>query len=214
MDNASNETGFWIERSWNGSTGWHQFGTVAANVTTYTHQRQPALTTCYYRVRATNAAGESAYSNVAWATTLGYVVPGTLDPAFRAGGVATTPIGQALEMALQPDGKIVLGGQGNWQPGLGWASVIARYLPNGSLDPGFGSGGSVELPRPLQISGIALGSDGEIVAAASLYPFDCLTSHMAVVRLTPSGALDASFGSGGVAQVDFLGKTYGADVAL
>jgi hypothetical protein len=70
-DNAANETGFRIERSWNGSTGWRQIGTVTSNTRTYTHSRQPALTTFFYRVRATNAAGDSAYSNVASATTLG-----------------------------------------------------------------------------------------------------------------------------------------------
>jgi fibronectin type 3 domain-containing protein len=71
-DNASNETGFRIERSFDGSSGWHQIGTVAANVTAFTHARQPALTTFFYRVRATNATGDSAYSSVATATTLGW----------------------------------------------------------------------------------------------------------------------------------------------
>ena len=70
-DNATTETGFRVERSWNGSTDWRQIGTVAADVTTYAHSRQRALTTFYYRVRATNGAGDSAYSNVASATTLG-----------------------------------------------------------------------------------------------------------------------------------------------
>ena len=70
-DNSTNETGFRIERSWNGISDWHQIGTVAAGVTTYTHARQPALTTYFYRVRATNAVGDSTYSNVASATTLG-----------------------------------------------------------------------------------------------------------------------------------------------
>jgi uncharacterized delta-60 repeat protein len=70
-DNATNETGFKIEQSRDGSSGWRQIATVAANVTSYTHSRQPAATTFYYRVRATNAAGDSAYSNIASATTLG-----------------------------------------------------------------------------------------------------------------------------------------------
>ena len=70
-DNASNETGFRIERSWDGSSGWRQVATVGANATAFTHARQPALTTFFYRVRATNATGDSAYSNVASATTLG-----------------------------------------------------------------------------------------------------------------------------------------------
>jgi hypothetical protein len=70
-DNASDETGFRIERSWNGVSDWRQIGTVAANTTAYTHSRQPPLTTYFYRVRATNAAGNSPYSNTASAATLG-----------------------------------------------------------------------------------------------------------------------------------------------
>jgi hypothetical protein len=71
-DNSTNETGFRIERSFDGSTGWHQIGTVAANVTAYTHSRQTPLTTYFYRVRATNGAGNTGYSNIASATTLGW----------------------------------------------------------------------------------------------------------------------------------------------
>jgi len=71
-DNASNESGFRIERSFDGSSDWHQIGTVAANVTAYTHARQRPLTMYHYRVRATNATGDSTYSNVATATTLGW----------------------------------------------------------------------------------------------------------------------------------------------
>jgi hypothetical protein len=70
-DNSTGETGFRIERSWNGSSDWRQVATVAANATTYVHARQPALTTSFYRVRATNGVGSSVFSNVASATTLG-----------------------------------------------------------------------------------------------------------------------------------------------
>lgn len=69
-DNASNETGFKIERSSNGSTGWAQIATVAADVTAYTNGGLSRLKTYYYRVRATNGAGDSSYSNTASATTL------------------------------------------------------------------------------------------------------------------------------------------------
>jgi len=71
-DNAANETGFRIERSFDGSSDWRQISTVAANVTTHMHARQRPLTTFFYRVCATNAAGGSTYSNVASATTLGW----------------------------------------------------------------------------------------------------------------------------------------------
>ncbi len=70
VDNANNETGFKIERSLSASSGFTQVGTVAANVRTYTASNLTRGTTYYFRVRATNSAGDSAYSNVANATTL------------------------------------------------------------------------------------------------------------------------------------------------
>ena len=69
-DNADNETGFQIDRSPNGTTGWTQIATAAANATSYTNTGLSASTAYYYRVRSTNAGGTSANSNVATATTL------------------------------------------------------------------------------------------------------------------------------------------------
>jgi chitinase len=67
-DNSANETGFLIERSTNG-TSFTQIATVGANVTTYASTGLKGSKMYYYRVRATNAAGNSAYSNIASATT-------------------------------------------------------------------------------------------------------------------------------------------------
>ncbi len=70
IDTSSNETGFKIERSLDGTTAWALMGTVAANVNTYSDSNALApATKYYYRVRATNLAGDSANSNVANATT-------------------------------------------------------------------------------------------------------------------------------------------------
>ncbi|MBN1671663.1 MAG: fibronectin type III domain-containing protein, partial [Kiritimatiellae bacterium] len=67
-DNSSNEAGFKLERSLNGST-WSQITQPGANVSAYTDSGLAAATTYYYRVRAYNSAGNSAYSNVGSATT-------------------------------------------------------------------------------------------------------------------------------------------------
>jgi PKD repeat protein len=67
-DNASNESGFKIERSTDNSN-WSQIATTSANVTSYNNTGLNANTTYYYRVRAYNADGDSAYSNTANATT-------------------------------------------------------------------------------------------------------------------------------------------------
>ncbi|MBP7866306.1 MAG: fibronectin type III domain-containing protein [Acidobacteria bacterium] len=68
-DNASNETGFKLERKTGSGGAWSQVATPAAGATSYANTGLAASTTYYYRIRATNAAGDSAYSNEANATT-------------------------------------------------------------------------------------------------------------------------------------------------
>ena len=67
-DNSNNETGFKVERSRNGH-GFQEIDRVGVNVTTYSATRLSRGTRYYFRVRAYNAAGDSAYSNIASATT-------------------------------------------------------------------------------------------------------------------------------------------------
>ena len=67
-DNASNETGFNIERSLD-NVNFLQIGTAPANTTSYSDTGLSAATAYHNRVRAYNANGESAYSNIANATT-------------------------------------------------------------------------------------------------------------------------------------------------
>jgi hypothetical protein len=67
-DNSGNESGFRIERSENGTT-FTQIASVGPDVKTYANTGLKANRTYHYRVRAYNAAGNSAYSNTASATT-------------------------------------------------------------------------------------------------------------------------------------------------
>lgn len=69
QDNAGNEEGFKIERKTGVGGTWSQIDTVGANTTSYQSTGLAAGTTYYYRVRAYNGAGDSAYSNEANATT-------------------------------------------------------------------------------------------------------------------------------------------------
>ena len=82
---------------------------------------------------------------------------------------------------------------------------IARYLANGSLDTGFGVGGGVTAGLTVATTdpcGLAIGSDGSIVAActvqtgASDYAFG-------VVRLASDGTLDTSFNESGEVTDDW-----------
>jgi len=67
-DNSDIEDGFKIERSLSISDGFTQIATVSANLTTYDDTGLSSGTTYYYRVRAHNSVGNSAYSNTASAT--------------------------------------------------------------------------------------------------------------------------------------------------
>jgi hypothetical protein len=70
VDNSTNETGFKVERATSSAGPWAQIGTTGTNVTTDASTGLSASTAYYYRVRATNTAGDSAYSNTAGALTL------------------------------------------------------------------------------------------------------------------------------------------------
>jgi endo-1,4-beta-xylanase len=69
-DSASNETAFKVESSTAASGPWSEIaGSLAANTTSYTATGLNAATTYYFRVRASNTAGDSAYSAPAAAAT-------------------------------------------------------------------------------------------------------------------------------------------------
>lgn len=76
QDHAGDETRFVVQTSPDQSA-WSGIATLGANATSFTHNDLLPETTHYYRVRAENGAGVSAWSNVAWATTL--PVPGVIE---------------------------------------------------------------------------------------------------------------------------------------
>jgi hypothetical protein len=77
-DASSNESGFKIERSPNGVNGWTQIVTVNTGVTTYASTGLACGKAYFYRVRAYNGDGDSAFSNVA--TTLTRLCTPALQP--------------------------------------------------------------------------------------------------------------------------------------
>ena len=78
-DNSSDETGFRIERcTVAGCTNFAQVAEVGSNVTTFANTGLTKNTTYTYRVRAFNAGGNSAYSNVASAKTLNKLPRGSI----------------------------------------------------------------------------------------------------------------------------------------
>jgi PKD repeat protein len=67
--NVSDEAGYRIERSLNGSSGWQEIGSAQTDTTTFQDTGLAAQTTYFYRVRAFNGGGSSPPSNTASATT-------------------------------------------------------------------------------------------------------------------------------------------------
>ena len=100
-----------------------------------------------------------------------YEANGNLDTSFGSGGKVTTDFGGdndgASALAIQTDGKIVAAGTASVGVGVNFA--LARYDPNGSLDTDFGSGGKVttDFGPNTQAFGVAIQTDGKIVAAGA-----------------------------------------------
>jgi uncharacterized delta-60 repeat protein len=99
-----------------------------------------------------------------------YNPDGSLDASFGSGGKVATPLAHGSQLnaaaaVLQPDGRIVLGG--NVMGALTYNFALARFNTDGSIDSGFGSGGSVVTEFPGQVLALALEGDGRIVAAGT-----------------------------------------------
>jgi len=77
-DNSSNESGFKIDRRQSGVTGpdaWVRIATPGTEASAHSDTGLPAATKFYYKVKAYNESGNSAYSNVGAATTLSNAAP-------------------------------------------------------------------------------------------------------------------------------------------
>ena len=145
-----------------------------------------------------------------------YDADGTLDPSFGSGGIARTDFAAQKDgvaaLVLQPDGKLVAAGSTlnpTIPPPLGfdYDFALARYNTNGTLDPSFGTGGTVTTDftgSEDEATALVLQPDAKLVAAG----FAVTTSgffDFALVRYNADGTLDTSFGTGGMATTDFAG---------
>ncbi len=135
---------------------------------------------------------------------------GSLDASFGTGGRVTTHSFSYAQfctgVVIQPDGKIIAAGGAVKGP-IGDDFALARYLPDGRLDPTFGSGGLVTtdfFQRDDYITGIVLQHNGKIVAAGTADE-GFTDKSFAVARYNPDGSLDPSFGSSGKTTTDFTG---------
>ena len=148
-------------------------------------------------------------SDVAGGVVVRLRTTGVLDPDFNGGHVSIPGAVTLDAVFVQPDRKIVVAGN---TAGLA-KMVVARLMPNGTPDGGFGTNGVTTIDFGTLadiVGGAVLQPDGKIVVAG----YSQSDEDVAVVRLNADGSLDATFGTAGKAKVDFGVATFGNAVAL
>jgi uncharacterized delta-60 repeat protein len=131
-------------------------------------------------------------------------------------------------MAVRPDGRILLTGVNGpglstdlSQPITGSQSItVSQLTANGTLDSSFGTNGVATVSFPVGVFNsaeprdIAVQPDGRVIVAGSVVSdthtatnpsppssFRAYRSDFAVIRLTPDGQLDPTFGDGGRVRI-------------
>lgn len=123
---------------------------------------------------------------------------GSLDPAFGTNGTVITPLGAfddaCSTLLLEPDGRIIAGGyakQGAWA-----RLAVARYLPDGTLDPSFAGNGFTIVDSLGGVVDMTRQPDGKLVVLSSYFPG--IYGNFCLVRLNADGSPDGTFGTNGV----------------
>ncbi len=150
---------------------------------------------------------------------------GTLDTSFGTGGMqnydatGTGTDDNAVSVAIQSDGKIVIFGDINSIAGLSDYGIL-RINSDGSIDTSFGTNGVVRIDISgagsyEQPNALALQSDGKIILTGASTTAG--NANFTTVRLNTNGSLDAGFGAGGIVMTDVNGggfSDYARDVLI
>jgi uncharacterized delta-60 repeat protein len=116
---------------------------------------------------------------------------GAVDPSFNP---VVGKQGQAFAVAVQSDGKIIVGGVFNSYGGVSRNGLV-RVNADGSLDPTFNPGTGIDSGGFHGISKIAIQPDGKIVVAGGFTEFNGV-GRKNILRLNSNGSLDTSFNPG------------------
>ena len=132
---------------------------------------------------------------------------GTLDATFGDGGRMSIDLGgddAAWAITVQPDGTILFAID-SYATDAGGADrgLLMRVLADGTLDPGFGTGGVLDLPFGMSMSyDIVVQPDGRILVSSGT---NDSPHKLTVARFEADGTLDTTFGDGGSVS---LGRYY------
>jgi uncharacterized delta-60 repeat protein len=140
-----------------------------------------------------------------------YTSAGELDATFSGDGKQSLGFGAgrhdfASNLALQPDGKILVAGESCSSTGGSCNFALARLNTDGSLDTSFRGTGraSTDFLGDDRAYGLALQADGKIVLVGIKYAVS--TSYFAMARYNTDGSLDATFNGTGKKVFNFSGN--------
>ena len=145
---------------------------------------------------------------------------GSFDTGFSGDGWQTADFlgayDTALSVALQADGKIVLGGLASDQDDGPVQSALARFNSDGALDLTFDGKGRIlagAFGNPFAAEprlSVAVQTDGKVLLGTT--SFSGIDSVMSLMRFNANGSLDTGFSGDGIAAGDLAG--IGTGVAL
>ena len=149
------------------------------------------------------------FITILWALVSHSQNPGTPDKSFGNNGIVKTNIGGgnaiALTMAIQNDDKIIVAGKASVD--MSDDIALVRYDIDGSVDNSFGKKGFVitSIGNVSDVTNaIILQYDGKIITAGSTTTIYG-NRDFALVRYTPDGRLDTTFGNQGIV-ISSVGK--------
>jgi uncharacterized delta-60 repeat protein len=124
---------------------------------------------------------------------------GSVDTSFNPGAGVGAPSGTSTSaenvftVAVQPDGKILIGGDFTGYNGTPQRS-LARINADGSLDTSFNVGGAL-VSVPANIDEIVVQEDGKIIIAGNFNSYNNIPRNN-VARLNSDGSLDRTYNEG------------------
>lgn len=205
MDNSSDENVYLLERSPGGAGNFALIASLAPNTTSYQDIGLSANTAYFYRVRGTNLAGFSAYSNTNNATTT--ATPPSLtwrgDGSLNVWDIAATANWRdGAAPSFYADGAFLTFDQsGSNSPAIVLDSVLApgSLLVNASKSYTFGGGGSIGGATSL----IKAGSGSLTINTTNNYAGGTVISNGTVI----AGSIAANSGGFGTGPIGFYGGT-------
>ncbi|MCC6282067.1 MAG: T9SS type A sorting domain-containing protein [Saprospiraceae bacterium] len=151
----------------------------------------------------------SLYDSMDHLALIRHLSNGERDPSFGNNGIVLLPDqpygAVGWQIALQSDGKILVAGGHGFSGPQPSDLLLVRFVPEGQLDPSFGSNGIVswdalgdrEILRALVIQ-----RDGKILVAGEALE-TALGIRLFLVRFRSDGQLDTGFGNGGALLLDY-----------